>query len=393
MPLPLIDFLVLDTETTGFVPKVHRVIEFASVTVQHGKRTNTYEQLFSIPGSIPPHVQALTAIHDEDLVGKPPFMDVLSTLESLITPETIVVGQNIAFDIGMLRGEGFDLSAHPRIDTAMLASIVFPELPSYSLGYVSRALSLDHEPQHRALGDVHATLGLLEKCWERLTLLSSHERDVVLSLSGRGPAGYRTLFQALPPTRKRLSAPWLKAKKEMPQSSFQPAEKNIVTPQEGSVILLEDTLSKDSLRIMMATMQRNTGASLLSVKNIDACIRSGIVPDDARTVFPPEAMLNLEAAATLLSRESLKDDELTLAIKLALYAPSRKSELPLHGEEYAIWNGTLACSAESPEYKEQFTHPPSLMVADHQHTLGLIHRSEPLIQAGTRVTVTISHYF
>jgi DNA polymerase III epsilon subunit-like protein len=61
----------------------------------------------------------------------------------------------------------------------MLAPIVFPELKSYSLGFVSDALKLPHEPKHRALGDVRATAMLLAACFERFTMLPAEAQDII----------------------------------------------------------------------------------------------------------------------------------------------------------------------------------------------------------------------
>ena len=46
MQLPDVPFVVLDAETTGFIPRVNRVIEFALVSVEGGKVVKEYEQLF-----------------------------------------------------------------------------------------------------------------------------------------------------------------------------------------------------------------------------------------------------------------------------------------------------------------------------------------------------------
>lgn len=54
MKLPPFSFAVLDTETTGFVPKVHRVIEYAGVRIEGGEVVDTQEHLFAIDSEIPP---------------------------------------------------------------------------------------------------------------------------------------------------------------------------------------------------------------------------------------------------------------------------------------------------------------------------------------------------
>ena len=133
MQLPNLPLTVLDTETTGFIPKVHRVMEFASMRVEGGKIVDRYEQLFSVP-EIPPIVAAITHIHQSMLEGQPKFEEKRDEVAKHIGAGDILVGQNLGFDIGMLKGEGIDLTERPWIDTSMLASLVFPELPRYSLG-------------------------------------------------------------------------------------------------------------------------------------------------------------------------------------------------------------------------------------------------------------------
>jgi DNA polymerase III subunit epsilon len=113
--LPSLRFLVLDTETTGFVPKTHHVIEYACIVMENGVVTETVDELLALPEweTIPETIQQLTQISPEDLAGKPTFADILPRLSSLLTEETILVGQNIPFDLGMLAGEGWNIKEHP----------------------------------------------------------------------------------------------------------------------------------------------------------------------------------------------------------------------------------------------------------------------------------------
>ncbi|MDP6561368.1 MAG: 3'-5' exonuclease, partial [Candidatus Peribacteraceae bacterium] len=208
MQLPNIPFVVLDTETTGFVPKVNRVIEYAHVVYREGKQVDEYDELVSIPTEIPDVVQIITRIRPDALEGKQTFEQQEAEIRKRMGEDTVIVGQNIMFDIRMLKGEGMDLSERPWIDTSMLASLVFPELASYSLGYVSAVLDLNHKPVHRALGDVRATLELLSKCWERLLELP---QDMVMDLKAtmsKSSPGYTKLFDALPTSDATVKPKW-----------------------------------------------------------------------------------------------------------------------------------------------------------------------------------------
>ena len=110
MKLPPLSFVVLDTETTGFVPRANCVIEFAAIRIENGKIASEYEQLFKIPTEIPKTVQVLTRIKNDDLEGRPEFSEKQNEMMEFIGEGALIIGQNINFDIGMLKGEGIDLS-------------------------------------------------------------------------------------------------------------------------------------------------------------------------------------------------------------------------------------------------------------------------------------------
>lgn len=371
MKLPPLPLLVLDTETTGFVPRTHRVIEFACVKLEGGKKVAEYEQLINIDDDIPPHVRVLTAIKDEDLIGMPTFADILPTIAQFVSPETIIVGQNTLFDIGMLRGEGWDLTAQPWIDTAMLASIVFPEHLSYSLGYLSDVLKLNHEPKHRALGDVHATLELLERCYERLSELTPEMNEEIQKIAVRGPEGYSRFFESIA-AKGKAKPVWLKRKR--PSSFEVPNSSKIKWPTEkpGTVQLLEESLHPLCLASVMESVKNLPGTQVIAVKNLDATLRKYAMPKDVMIVQPAVALLDPASATQFLDQQIFTTDELTLAIKLKMYEPKVKAELPIHGNEYAVWDGKLKCSAESALYQKQFAKKEGVMLTSHEQMLSLV---------------------
>lgn len=373
MSLPHLSFLVLDTETTGFVPKTHRVIEFACVKIEGGKKTAEVDQLLSISATndIPLAIQRLTHITPQDLTGKPTFAELLPSLESLLSPETIIVGQNVQFDLGMLKGEGWDLTERPWIDTSMLASLVFPELQSYSLGFMSDALGLDHTPRHRALGDVRATLQLLEKCAGRLSELPETSLEKLRSIAGRAPTAYRTFFEALPRSVAVAVPSWLashtrksSALAPLPQAGFTAREIRVSEPMT-SVSLQEEPLNPEFLAERIQSLLPH---EWFAVKNVESAVRRYDIPPSVTVLYPPEFLLSEEKAKALLRQKSLTNDEMTIAMKLSLYSVSTRVDLPLHGGEYQVWAGKLACTVESPEYRERLARAlhSSTLVSHHQ---------------------------
>lgn len=373
--LPNLSFIVLDTETTGFVPRIHGVMEYACAVIENGKLTQEYDQLFSLREKceIPLTVQVLTRIFPENLVDQPTFEDTLPAMKALLAEDAIIVGQNIKFDLGMLKGEGWDLTDRPWIDTSMLASLVFPELESYALGYLSAALNLTHDPPHRALGDVRATLELFGKCWERLSELTPKQVSTLSEYALRGPEGYHRLFGILRGSGK--TAPkWLSTPKK---DGKLPKATDVQFPEKGKVMLTEETLNPAFTASILSGL---TGPTWLAVKNIEAA--AGRFPDHGTftVLYPPEFILSGVAKEKFLSQIEFAGDELTLAMKLELYPASVRSDLPLHGDEYAIFTGKLACTALSPEYKaikDKAAKAPAII--SQQHLLTTAFAPEPTL--------------
>lgn len=382
MHLPDFPFTVLDTETTGFVPKANRVIEFASVRVEGGKTADEYETLIGIPEDIPPPVQVLTHIRPAMLMGKPVMEVLRATINEHIGSETVIVGQNVGFDIRMLKGEGIDLSERQWIDTSMLASLVYPELLSYSLGYVSSVLKLNHDPVHRALGDVHATLELLEKCWERMLELPTEQMNILRETFEKSSPGYRLLAAALPKksAAKKLPAWFTGPRKRAPGSLAIPGglPAALAVPRKGEPALVEETLDPSSLPSIVETAIADRSTThWIAVKNLESALRRLAVPEEeVRVIYPAFLLLDPKARDRFLAQESWTADEATLAVKLRWFSPRVQRALALHGEERSIWYGKLACTRESAAYRAQFDDLPGVVLIDHQQLLEITGDSE-----------------
>jgi DNA polymerase III epsilon subunit-like protein len=372
MQLPNIPFVVLDTETTGFVPKVNRVIEYAHVVYREGSQVDEYDELVSVPVEIPSVVQIITRIRPEHLEGKQTFEQQLPEIQKRIGKDTVIVGQNIMFDIRMLKGEGIDLSERPWIDTSMLASLVFPELESYSLGYVSAVLNLNHAPVHRALGDVRATLELLSKCWERLLELP---QDMVMDIKAtmnKSAPGYTQLFDALPTSDTTTRPAWM----QVPEPKKFPGMTRKLTlkkPEIGVVDMIEESLDPMMLQSVIDAAAKDTSTvHWIAVKNLTAMVKRLKLSDEVRVLQPPFLLLDTEAAETLCVQEKYSADEATLVTKLDWYAPKVFADAPIHGEERSVWNGKLTCLETSKTYTDQFTDLPSVMLIDHRQLLAFV---------------------
>ncbi len=371
MRLPPLSFAVFDTETTGMMPRVHHVIEFASMRAEGGKLTDTFEQLFGVKEEIPPHVQVLTRIRPADIEGKASFKDSLALIDEKLAGVDILVGQNLAFDLGMLKGEGLDLTHRPWVDTSLLASVTFPEFRSYSLQYMSTQLKLKHEPVHRALGDVRATFELLTKIWERLCELPQDELQVTKDIMMRTSEGYRMFFEALPESTSKDASWIIRSTKEEKEKECDCV--HMEKPAVGTVELQEEGLHQTCLQCIVNGAAKDMATKRwIVVKNLESTLRYLTVPEGVIVIHPPQLLLNPEAADALLHEEKLTPEEGTLLLKLRWFAPRTRAEVPVHGNEKDIWNGTLACAATSSAYAEQFTKPASVFLIDHRQLLAFL---------------------
>lgn len=378
MKLPSLPLVVLDTETTGFVPRVHKVIEFASAEVRDGKLKEEYEQLLH-HDQVPPVVEVLTRIKTADITNKPSFDDKREEILAHLPEDALIVGQNVGFDIGMLKGEGIDLSNRPWIDTSMLASLVFPELESYSLGYLSTALNLNHNPPHRALGDVRATLELLGKCWERLMELPPDLRELTQAIITRGPVGYRMLFEELPKATKKTEPAWLAEEKEHKPIPGKAETMSLSLPSAKQPTLLDEPLDPLHLQsVIEAALKETSMRHWIAVKSLRPTLRR--LPADllsrVSVIYPPHSLIDVEAVLQFSKQETYTADEATLALKLAWYEPDRRDEFPLHGGEDSVWNGKLSSTANSKAYLQQFADLPHVVLLDHRELLEFLQNPE-----------------
>ena len=379
MPLPSLPLVVLDTETTGFVPRTHRVIEFASAEVRDGKLKEEYEQLFH-HAAVPPTVEVLTRIKTPELKDKPSFADCQEKILKHLPEDALLVGQNIPFDIGMLKGEGIDLTGRPYIDTSMLASLVFPELESYSLGYLSTVLNLNHNPPHRALGDVRATLELLEKCWERMLEMPQDLQDLAKAIMERAPAGYRMLFAALPPATAKKEPTWLSGTKSRSNKRTNASDPiSVSVPGKGKPGLLDEPLDPSHLeRVIEGALADPSVRHWIAVKNLRPVVRrlNENLLKKIRVLYPPHSLIDVDAVLRFSEQKEYTADEATLALKIAWYEPHRRDEFPCHGSEESVWNGKLSSTAESKAYLDQFENLPPVILLDHRELLEFLQDPE-----------------
>ncbi len=160
-----VDFVVLDTETTGLRPGPDRVIEVAAICLRGGEVIDSFQSLVNPNRRLPPFIVQFTGITQE-MVSKAPsgeqvFPDFLRFIEG-----AIIVGHNVGFDIGFLShemhllGQAFPLDG---IDTIPFARRYLPALRRFKLDLVAEHLKIHAANRHRAMGDAKVTAAVFLK--------------------------------------------------------------------------------------------------------------------------------------------------------------------------------------------------------------------------------------
>lgn len=156
--LGLSRFVAFDVETTGLDPTKERMIEVGAVRFSGGVESDKFTSLIACPFPLSPFIVKLTGISNEMLKDQPDEKSVLSDLLGFIGDDPLV-GHNVSFDLSFLRAGlkrirgGSRLAGRKSADTALLARVLLPTLPSRSLSSLGQYFNLSVKEKHRALPD------------------------------------------------------------------------------------------------------------------------------------------------------------------------------------------------------------------------------------------------
>jgi len=175
--MKLIEFAVVDLETTGFSHRCDRIVEIAIVrTNERGETIAKYETLVN------PHrdvgASAIHKITATDVINAPTFADIKDSVIEMLN-NSVIISHNKSFDLGFLKSEfnraGIELDTLNGICTLRLSKILFPELPSRKLEVICEYLDVPIENAHRAYDDCLATAFLFHKMYN--TFLENISED------------------------------------------------------------------------------------------------------------------------------------------------------------------------------------------------------------------------
>ncbi len=156
-------YVVVDVETTGGRPGLHRVTEIGAVKIKGGDIIEEWSSLINPQRSIPANITRLTGITQEMVADAPIFAEVVDSFEAFMG-DAIFAAHNVNFDYGFISAE-FQMVdrrfRHPKICTCASMRKLYPGHRSYSLKNLCRDFNIDLTSHHRALCDAKAAAGLL----------------------------------------------------------------------------------------------------------------------------------------------------------------------------------------------------------------------------------------
>jgi DNA polymerase-3 subunit epsilon len=158
--------VMLDFETTGLSPDAgDRITEVAALRIADGRVVERYVSLVNCGVRVPSFITQLTGITQAMVDGAPPASDVVPALIDFIGND-VLAAHNASFDEKFLKAEGALLGHACRhgglVCSLKLSRRVFPGLPSYKLGELSRGLGIRFNSRaHRAEADAEVAAQLL----------------------------------------------------------------------------------------------------------------------------------------------------------------------------------------------------------------------------------------
>nr|CAA6829573.1 MAG: DNA polymerase III epsilon subunit (EC [uncultured Thiotrichaceae bacterium] len=147
--------VLLDCETTGLKPTVHRMIEVALLVIEQGEIIEQWQTLIDPSAHIPPEIRRITGISPEQLVGAPDFKSIADELLERLEGR-VLVAHNARFDYGFLKNEfsraGIQYNTKP-LCSVKVSRRLFPQYKRHGLSEIIKRFNFNIDNRHRALDD------------------------------------------------------------------------------------------------------------------------------------------------------------------------------------------------------------------------------------------------
>lgn len=195
-------YAIVDIETTGNGIEGNKITEISVFRFNGETIVDEFTSLVNPECEIPYFITRLTGI-DKNLVRNAPVLAEIAPKILEITANAIFVAHSVNFDYRVIKNElkhlGLDFS-RKKLCSVRLSRKLLPGFNSYSLGKLCSSLGIPLTDRHRARGDAHATVLLLQKLLEQenaqqvfKSFLNARSQEATLP-----PSLPRAVFEKLP---------------------------------------------------------------------------------------------------------------------------------------------------------------------------------------------------
>ena len=203
-------YVVFDVETTGpAAGKGGAITEFGALKVVHGEVVEEFSTLVNPGRPIDPFVVRLTGITDRMVSDAPSISEVMPRFERFVEG-SVLVGHNVHFDCSFVTAaRGGESLSNPVLDTLKLSRCLVPGLKRYRLSSLVGHFGVRQAPNHRALSDAAATVGVFLKLLKLLRSAGVGSVGEAATIKGGGGRRSNTWSRGCP-GRPASTTSWTK---------------------------------------------------------------------------------------------------------------------------------------------------------------------------------------
>lgn len=322
------EVIVFDVETTGTERARDQVIELC---VQLGLDEGAPHRIWRLRPSVPiqPEAQAVHGISMEDLAGCPGFGEVAGEVRQVIEGARVLIGYNLAFDIGMLQAEferlGQALEMHDKVI-----------VDAYRLWQQCEPRSLQHAHQrfvgdafaeaHSAAADVAATgrvlrgmikmFGLAGRDWSAIAEVCEPERGswigpthhVRWSPEGRAVLGFGKHagqpLEVLARSEDGGYLRWMLSRGDFPPHVREICTRALEQPAEQLVTWLESTYRVTSEVVVAAEVDSAVPVAVAVAESVAVAVEVAVASEVAPEIAIAAGVATEPARPNARSRRS-----------------------------------------------------------------------------------------
>lgn len=196
-------YAFVDVETTGASATRGRIIDIGIIRIEQGVVTETLNTVVDPETYLPPSIQSLTGITENEIKNAPTFHSIAAQVASLLEG-AIFVAHNARFDYSFIKNEleraGIKYNAKC-LCTVKLSRRLFPEYKRHDLSTIIERFDFRCDARHRAYPDAAVLVDFLKLCDQKFGKEACEEAyKQVMKRNALPVAISHDLIDALPDT-------------------------------------------------------------------------------------------------------------------------------------------------------------------------------------------------